>query len=202
MSRFALRSNLAALAMVAATGGLLAGPVMAAAPADGGPAAMHEGPRGGFHKGMRDGLWIPGLGPVSKAQLDQLKLDDKQQALVKTAQDGQRSLHEAMRASGGQRHDLLKAQLGSGKLDPRALLDQSDKSRDQFSTQAKQVRDQWLAVWDSLNDAQRTQVTQMLKDRQAKMQERHARMEGRHGKGPANAPGAVPPPPPAAPAAN
>ena len=112
MSRFALRSNLAALAMVAATGGLLAGPVMAAAPADGGPAAMHQGPRdGGFHKGMRDGLWIPGLGPVSKAQLDQLKLDDKQQALVKTAQDGQRSLHEAMRASGGQRHDLLKAQL-------------------------------------------------------------------------------------------
>ena len=107
-----------------------------------------------------------------------------------------------MRASGGQRHDLLKAQLDSGKLDPRALLDQSDKSRDQFSTQAKQVRDQWLAVWDSLNDAQRTQVTQMLKDRQAKMQERHARMEGRHGKGPANAPGAVPPPPPAAPAAN
>ncbi|MFY3934957.1 hypothetical protein ACOTH9_08090 [Achromobacter xylosoxidans] len=209
MSRFALRSNLAALAMVAAAGGLLAAPVMAAAPADGGPAAMHEGHRGGgFHKGMRDGLWIPGLGPVSKAQLDQLKLDDKQQALVKTAQDGQRSLHEAMRASGGQRHDLLKAQLDSGKLDPRALLEQSDKSRDQFGTQAKQVRDQWLAVWDSLNDAQRTQVTQMLKERQAKMQERqakmqerHARMEGRHGKGPGNAPGAVPPPP-AAPAAN
>ena len=203
MSRFALRSNLAALAMVAAAGGLLASPVMAAAPADGGPAAMHEGPRGGgFHKSMRDGLWIPGLGPVSKAQLDQLKLDDKQQALVKTAQDGQRSLHEAMRASGGQRHDLLKAQLDSGKLDPRALIEQSDKSRDQFGAQAKQVRDQWLAVWDSLNDGQRTQVTQMLKDRQAKMQERHAKMEGRQGKGPGNAPGAVPPPPPAAPAAN
>ncbi|CUI80961.1 Uncharacterised protein [Achromobacter sp. 2789STDY5608615] len=107
-----------------------------------------------------------------------------------------------MRASGGQRHDLLKAQLDSGKLDPRALIEQSDKSRDQFGAQAKQVRDQWLAVWDSLNDGQRTQVTQMLKDRQAKMQERHAKMEGRHGKGPGNAPGAVPPPPPAAPAAN
>lgn len=202
MSRFALRSNLAVLAMVAAAGGLLAGPVMAEAPADGGPAAMHEGPRGGFHKGMRDGLWIPGLGPVSKAQLDQLKLDDKQQALVKTAQDGQRSLHEAMRAFGGQRHDLLKTQLDSGKLDPRSLIEQSDKSRDQFGAQAKQVRGQWLAVWDSLNDGQRAQVTQLLKDRQAKMQERHAKREGRHGKGPGNAPGAVPPPPPAAPAAN
>jgi hypothetical protein len=138
---------------------------------------------------------------VSKAQVDQLKLDDKQQALLKTAQDGQRGLRDAMRASGGQRHDLLKAQLDAGKLDPHALADQTDKSREQFGSQAKQVRDQWLAVWDSLNDAQRAQVTQLVKERQAKMQERHAKMEGRHGKGPGNPPGAVPPPP-APPAAN
>lgn len=205
MSRFAIRTNLAALAFVAATGGLVAGSAMAAPTpaADGGPAAMqHQGPRGEFHKGMRDGLFIPGLGPVSKAQVDQLKLDDKQQALFKTAQDGQRSLHEAMRAAGAKRHDLLKTQLDSNKLDPRALATQSEQSRDQFSTQAKQVRDQWLAVWDSLNDTQRGQVTKIVKDREAKMQERHAKMEGRHGKGrggmppPPAAGGDVPPPPP------
>jgi len=196
MSRFAIRSNLAALAFVAATGGLVAGSVMAAPPppADGGPAAMHHGQPGEFHKGMRDGLFIPGIGPVSKAQVDQLKLDDKQQALFKTAQDGQRSLHEAMRASGGKRHDLLKSQLDSGKLDPRALMAQSDQTRDQFRAQGQQVRDQWLAVWDSLNDTQRGQVTKLVKDREAKMQERHAKMEGRHGgKG-----RGAPPPPPAA----
>ena len=204
MSRFAIRSNLAALAFVAATGGLVAGSVMAAPPppADGGPGAMHHGPRGEFHKGMRDGLFIPGIGPVSKAQVDQLKLDDKQQALFKTAQDGQRSLHEAMRASGGKRHDLLKSQLDSGKLDPRALMAQSDQTRDQFRAQGQQVRDQWLAVWDSLNDTQRGQVTKLVKDREAKMQERHAKMEGRHGgkgRGAPPAPpaaGDVPPPPP------
>lgn len=203
MSRFAIRSNLAALALVAATGGLVAGSVMAAPPpvGDGGPAAMHDGQRGGFHKGMRDGLFIPGLGPVTKAQVAELKLDDKQQALFKTAQDGQRSLHEAMRASGGKRHDLLKAQLDSGKLDPRALVEQSEKSREAFGAQAKQVRDQWLAVWDSLNETQRGQVTKFVKDRQAKMQERHARMEGRHGKGRAEAP-APAAAAPAAPAAN
>ncbi len=202
MSRFAIRSNLAALALVAATGGLVAGSVMAAPPpaGDGGPAAMHDGQRGGFHKGMRDGLFIPGLGPVSKAQVAELKLDDKQQALFKTAQDGQRSLHEAMRAAGGKRHDLLKAQLDSGKLDPRALVTQSEQSRDAFGAQAKQVRDQWLAVWDSLNDTQRGQVTKFVKDREARMQERHARMEARHGgKGRAEAPAAAAP---AAPAAN
>ncbi|WP_332608019.1 hypothetical protein [Achromobacter sp. ESBL13] len=210
MSRFAIRSNLAALAFVAATGGLVAGSAMAApsAPADGGPAAMHhQGPRGGeFHKGMRDGLFIPGLGPVSKAQVEQLKLDDKQQVLFKTAQDGQRSLHEAMRAAGAKRHDLLKSQLDSGKLDPRALAAQSEQSHDAFGPQAKQVRDQWLAVWDSLNDTQRGQVTKMVKDREAKMQERHAKMEGRHGKGKPGTPPAPPAgadaPPPPAPAAN
>ncbi|AZS79834.1 hypothetical protein ELS24_16070 [Achromobacter spanius] len=197
MSRFALRSNLAALAFVAATGGLVAGSAVAAppAPADGGPAAMHHhGPRGGeFHKGMRDGLFIPGLGPVSKAQVDQLKLDEKQQALFKTAQEGQRDLHKAMREAGGKRHDLLKSQLDSGKLDPRALMAQSEQSRDQFGAEAKQVREQWLAVWDSLNDTQRGQVTKIVKDREAKMQERHAKMEARHGKGK----GGMPPPPPA-----
>ena len=197
MSRFAIRSNLAVLAIVAASSGFAAGSAMAAPPpADGGPAAMHDGHRGGgFHKGMRDGLFIPGLGPVSKAQVAELKLDAKQEALFKTAQEGQRSLHEAMRAGGSKRHDLLKAQLDSGKLDPRALIEQSEKRRDQFGPQAKQVRDQWLAVWDSLNDTQRAQVTKIVKEREARMAERHAKMEGRHGgKG---RPG-TPPPPPAA----
>ena len=101
---------------------------------------------------------------MSKKQLEQLKLDDKQQALVKTAQDSQRGLRDAMRAAGAKRHDLLKAQLDSGKLDPRALISQSEQNRGQFDTQMKQARDQWLAVWDSLNDAQRSQVASMLRN--------------------------------------
>ncbi|MBR8654530.1 hypothetical protein KDH83_14600 [Achromobacter sp. Marseille-Q0513] len=200
MSRYALRSNLAALA-IAVAGTVATGAVLAAPPADGGaPGAMHEGRHGGFHKGMRDGVYFPGLGPVSKKQLEQLKLDDKQQALVKTAQDSQRGLRDAMRAAGAKRHDLLKAQLDSGKLDPRALISQSEQNRGQFDTQMKQARDQWLAVWDSLNDAQRSQVASMLKERQARMEQRHARMQERHGKG-APAPTAAPAPA-TAPAAN
>jgi len=209
MSRFAIRSNLAVLAIVAASSGFAAGSAMAAPPppAEGGPAAMHEGHRGGgFHKGMRDGLLIPGLGPVSKAQVAELKLDAKQEALFKTAQEGQRSLHEAMRADGGKRHDLLKSQLDSGKLDPRALIEQSEKRRDAFGPQAKQVRDQWLAVWDSLNDTQRGQVTKIVKEREARMAERHAKMEARHGEkgrpGKPGAPAAGDVPPPAPPKAN
>jgi len=209
MSRFAIRSNLAVLAIVAASSGFAAGSAMAAPPppAEGGPAAMHEGHRGGgFHKGMRDGLLIPGLGPVSKAQVAELKLDAKQEALFKTAQEGQRSMLEAMRADRGTRHDLLKSQLDSGKLDPRALIEQSEKRRDAFGPQAKQVRDQWLAVWDSLNDTQRGQVTKIVKEREARMAERHAKMEARHGEkgrpGKPGAPAAGDVPPPAPPKAN
>ena len=105
-----------------------------------------------------------------------------------------------MRAAGAKRHDLLKSQLDSGKLDPRALISQSEQNRGQFDTQMKQARDQWLAVWDSLNDAQRSQVASMLKERQARMEQRHARMQERHGKG-APAPTAAPAPA-TAPAAN
>ena len=37
-----------------------------------------------------------------------------------------------MRAAGAKRHDLLKSQLDSGKLDPRALISQSEQNRGQF----------------------------------------------------------------------
>jgi len=98
----------------------------------------------------------------------------------------------------------VRRQLDSGKLDPRALIEQSEKRRDAFGPQAKQVRDQWLAVWDSLNDTQRGQVTKIVKEREARMAERHAKMEARaDGKGRPGMRGAdgrpgMPPPPPAA----
>jgi len=84
-----------------------------------------------------------------------------------------------MREAGGKRHELLASQLESGKLDPHALAAREDQGRDQFRQQAEQVRGKWLAAWDSLNDGQRQQVTEWVKARQAKMQERHARMQER-----------------------
>ena len=60
MSRYALRSNLAALAIAVA--GAMGRAPFAAPPVDGGaPDAMHEGRHDGFHKGMHDGVsaWDP-----------------------------------------------------------------------------------------------------------------------------------------------
>ncbi|MDQ8032173.1 hypothetical protein CEG14_12555 [Bordetella genomosp. 1] len=188
-NRFALRSSLAGLAMVISAGAFVA-PAMAA-PQDGKPApeARHKGPRHGGE--MRDGAFIPGIGPLSKADIDALKLDAKQQGLFDTARASQEALMKQRFEAGRAEHQLLKEQLAANKLDPRALSAAGEKSRDQFRAEGDKVRDQWLAVWDSLNPGQRDQVTKLVKERSAKMEERMAKKGHR---------GDAPPPPPPAPA--
>lgn len=188
MSRYALRSTLAGLGM-AITAGLLSAPSIAATPdsaaqssatqssaAPASPDAKkeHRGQhRRHGHTMGRDGMMIPGLGPVSKAQLDSLKLDTRQHGLVEQARTAQHDLFKARHEAGAGRRALLDKQLAGGKLDPRALMASSETNRDQFRTQKEQVRDKWLAVWDSLNETQRGQVAELVKARQARMKERH-----------------------------
>jgi len=176
MSRYAIRSSLAGLALVLGTG-LLAAPGMAATEA--GDASQrvvgergHHGKhdhRHGPRMMMRDGLMIPGVGPVSKKQLEALKLNADQQAKLDAARQAQRQLFDGHRESGKSRHELLDKQLADGKLDPRALLAAEESGRDAFRKQADAVRDQWLAVWDSLDDTQRGQVAGFVKENQARM---------------------------------
>ncbi|WP_244193842.1 periplasmic heavy metal sensor [Bordetella genomosp. 12] len=175
MSRSAIRTSLASLAMAIAAG-------VAVTPAIAAPDAPPPPPAAGQPRGPmmdRDGMWIPGLGPLSKAQVESLKLDAKQQALFDKARDASRQAMEARRQSGPAPHELLEAQLNAGKLDPHALAAEGDKRRAQFEGQEAALRTQWLAVWDSLNDAQRTQVTQIVKERVAKMKEHHGK-RGEH----------------------
>jgi len=192
MSRYAIRSSLAALGFIVAAGGL-AGTAVAAPDADTVRPAhgkFHDA-KHGHHRGgmmMRDGVWVPGVGPLSKKQVESLKLDAKQQAAFDEARQAQGTLRQSMRDAGTKRHELLASQLASGKLDPHALATGEDQGRDQFRQQAEQVRGKWLAAWDTLNDGQRQQVTEWVKARQAKMQERHARMQERHAGKPGGAP--------------
>lgn len=179
MSRIAFRPIIASLALTLAAGAL-SGTALAAvgdtptgAPAAHGP--MGKGPtaqNGHRWQEMRDALWLPGVGPIGKKEVDQLKLDTNQQALFKSAQDAQRDLRKSMREAGKTRHDALNAQVQAGKLDPHALADQEGQSRQQFQGQFDQVRQKWLAVWDGLNDGQRQQVTQFIKARQARWEAR------------------------------
>lgn len=182
MSRINFRPLAAALALTLAAGS--AGTAIAATgdkPAQAPGAVAHEhhhkghdGHHRGHFAGMRDGLWIPGVGPVSRAQVESLKLDEKQQPLFQQAQEAQRDFVKSMRERAKAQREMLDAQLKAGKLDPHALAAQEDQARDQGQAAAKQVRQKWLAVWDSLNDAQRKQVTEMVQARQAKWEARKA----------------------------
>lgn len=180
MSRYAIRSSLAALSFVVAAGGLAGTAVAAPGEGMGGMQEAH-GKYHGHHRGMmmRDGVGVPGIGPLSQKQIDALKLDAKQQAAFDAARQAQRDLHTARREAGSKRHELLASQLESGKLDPRALMASHDENRDQFRKQAEQVREKWLAAWDGLNDGQRQQITEIVKERHARMQERRAKMQER-----------------------
>ncbi|ANN77616.1 hypothetical protein [Bordetella flabilis] len=198
MSRFAIRPIVASLAVTLAAG-VFAG-TASAAPSDT-PAAAQSGadhmgkhgagPRGHHFQGMRDALWLPGVGPIGKQEVAKLKLDTNQQALFDAARQAQQDFHKSMRESMMTRHKTLDSQLQAGKLDPHALADAQSQSRQERQSQADQVRQKWLAVWDSLNDAQRQQVTSFVKERQARWEQR--RKEGRPGMGhhpaaPADAP--------------
>ncbi|GAB1579426.1 hypothetical protein [Bordetella petrii] len=185
MSRYAIRSSLAALSFVVAAGGLAGAAVAAPGEGMGGMQEAH-GKYHGHHRGMMmrdgDGVGVPGIGPLSQKQIDALKLDAKQQAAFDAARQAQRDLHTARREAGSKRHELLASQLESGKLDPRALMASHDENRDQFRKQAEQVREKWLAAWDGLNDGQRQQITEIVKERHARMQERRAKMQERRAK--------------------
>lgn len=113
MSRHAIRSTLAGLTL-ALSAGVVAAPALAATQE--GPAAGHMKEQGRHHhkKMMRDGVWLPGVGPLSKAQIESLKLDAKQQGLVDQARQAQRDVHKSRRDAGATGRDALKAQLDSG----------------------------------------------------------------------------------------
>jgi len=195
MSRYAIRSSLAALGFIVAATGLSGAAV--AAP-DSAPLAataqQHDGMRGDRHGGhfkhgdrrgghmLRDGFMVPGVGPLTKEQVASLKLDAKQQAAFDAAKQAQGDLFKSMRENRGKRHALLQTQLDSGKLDPHALTADRDAQREQFREQSEQVRGKWLAAWDSLNSTQHQQVTDWVKARQAKMQAHRAEKKERFAK--------------------
>lgn len=164
-----------------------------AAPSDAPPAAQaakHEhGPKGerrAVHGPHHDGLYIPGLGPLPKSELDALKLTADQQKQVDALRASQRESYKEMRADRGAHYATLKQQLDAGRLDPRALTKQAEDKRAARLKAAQVSEDRGLAIWDGLSDAQKTQVTAFVKARHEKMAERRAAHENkREGKRPA-----------------
>ncbi|WP_019939566.1 hypothetical protein [Bordetella sp. FB-8] len=195
MTRIPLRARVASIVLAVAAGAgatsVFAQSAPAGTPPPPMPHAWHHGPEHGKRMMWRDAMMIPGLGPIGKRQVQELKLTAAQQAQFKQAQAAQRTLFEARRDEMTRQHVLLDQQVTSGKLDPRALMSAQEANQQQFQAQVGQVRDKWLAVWDGLSDAQRTQVVGFVKARESRMQAMRERHQERKGPMPSPA-GAAP----------
>lgn len=172
----ALASAFSASASAASTTESAVQPQVQAAPA-GKPGHGPHGKPGAHRMMQRDALFIPGLGPLPKAQVDALKLTADQQKLVDDLRNDQKAAHEKMRGQRDARQQALETQLSANKLDPRALVKATEDDRDARRDAAKAFEKKGLAVWDSLNDTQRGQVTTFVKERHEKMADRRAKRE-------------------------
>lgn len=125
------------------------------------------------HRHHRDiAMWIPGYGPVNTELIQSLALSDPQTQALKDAQAAQKELRSDRRASMKTAKTARFEGLESGKFDPKAALDQAEKLQQQSADQRHQVGQKWLAVWDSLDQAQQQKVSAYFKERAQKRADR------------------------------
>ena len=124
-------------------------------------------------KGQRQrGLFLPGLGSLPKAEVEALQLTVEQKKQVAALHTTQHEAHEHLRAERQSHHTALKRQLDAGKLDPRALAKRTDDHRAAHHAAARVAKNQALAIWDGLSNAQKAQVTAYIKARYDKLTKR------------------------------
>ena len=95
---------------------------------------------------------------------DELKLDEKQDALWKEAQSFSREHHEAMRSRWQKDQAEIKALLDQPGSDLRAVVKRMDELRAEGLEQRDVVRDRWFAIYDSLGDGQKEKVRLFFKE--------------------------------------
>lgn len=107
--------------------------------------------RGGEHGPQRAMEWFK----------TRLKLTSSQAALWDRAVSTMHPPADA-RERARQSHEQYLAALMDPSFDPRKWLAQEDQTRAEREAHMKESRNAWLAVWDSLDAAQRTQVREFL----------------------------------------
>lgn len=136
------------------------------------PAGASDAHAGGWHHHGHGGF---------EHQLEklhaQLNLNGQQEALWQTAVNTTRANRQQMRAL----HTADKTQMQSQMQLPILDLSGMHAAREQQTQQFHQLREQnvqaWLAVYNSLNDQQKTLVSASLKANWAQMHERQAAMK-------------------------
>ena len=129
----------------------------------------HDGKHHGKRHGQRDvaraALVVPGYGGISQKFLDTLALTDAQKGLLEQAQQARKSLWSGQKDQMKSQRDARKAELSSGKIDPRAAIEARQTRRDTMVKIQAEMTAKWLAVWDSLDDTQRGKIAAHLAER-------------------------------------
>jgi uncharacterized membrane protein len=113
------------------------------------------------------------------AQLhDRLGLNPQQEALWQKALSSTQQTMAQMRKEHKERRATLLRELDNPKVNLHTLAQQMDALRDQQATARKQVRDQWLAVYDSLDANQQGQVRSFLRERLERAGQWHKHFRG------------------------
>jgi Spy/CpxP family protein refolding chaperone len=115
---------------------------------------------------------------------DELKLDDKQEALWKEAQDARRESGKAIRERSRKHHDEIKALLDQPNANARAILKRMDEFRGETQKLYLEERERLLKVYDALSAEQKEKVRVFFKesfDRKG-----GAGRHGKRGKGPSH----------------
>lgn len=125
----------------------------------------HHGKRHGEHQGARAALVVPGYGGVSQELLDTLALTDAQKGLIEQAQQARKSLWSGQNDEMKSQREARKAQLLTGKIDPRAAVEAHQARRAKMMQAQTDMTAKWLAVWDALDDTQRGKIAAHLAER-------------------------------------
>lgn len=100
---------------------------------------------------------------------DELKLDAKQEALWKEAEQASRSALNDMRDQRRRQHDEMLAAVSQPGADLRAIAKQMDAFREAGWKQREANRDRWLTVYDSLDAGQKEKARLFFKSKIERM---------------------------------
>ena len=139
----------------------------------------HHGMRGGkYHHGFKGdvGVLVPGYGPVSQEFTDTLALSDDQKSKIEALKAEIKQAMEERRES--KEHPFAAVeekrakQLAEQKLDPEAMLKERQKIKESMQERHEEFTEEWLAIWNDLNDEQQAKVAGYFQEQDAKRAER------------------------------
>ena len=114
----------------------------------------------------------PGAGPEMIGQLiahakAALNLNTMQQTMFDAAVVSSKNAHQSARASHQKVKDTMQAELAKPEPNLRAVAAAADAARADAQTLRKQVREQWLQLYDTFSTDQKAIVKTMLQKRMA-----------------------------------